>query len=245
MADSRDLQPLLSAIAIALAIVIAAALGANAVTRVKAAQQTVTVTGSAKKQITSDLIIWRGNVAHQSGDLGGAYADLKVSMGKLRAYLAEKQIPPDQIVETSIQTWALHPVNEQGIETSEIIGYRLTQGVEIRSSEVEKITRISREATELINEGVALESQPPEYLYTKLGDLKVQMLAEAAKDAKLRAEQIADATGSEIGRVRSARMGVLQITPAYSVEVSDYGMNDTSSLQKDITAVVTVEFEIE
>ncbi|MBA2565692.1 MAG: SIMPL domain-containing protein [Gemmatimonadetes bacterium] len=241
---ARDLQPLLSAIVLGLALVIAAALGANAITRVKAAQQTVTVTGSAKRQITSDMIIWRGFVSHQSSDLTAAYADLKVSMGKLRAYLGEQQIPTEQIVETSIQTMALHPVNEQGMEMSQILGYRLTQGVEIRSGDVDKITRVSREATDLINQGVALESNPPEYLYTKLGDLKVQILADAAKDAKVRAEQIARATGSEIGQVRSARMGVLQITPAFSNEVSDYGINDVSSLQKDITAVTTVEFEI-
>ena len=73
----------------------------------------------------------------------------------------------------------------------------------------------------------------------------VKILAEAAKDAKQRAEQIAEATGSRIGQVRSARMGVLQITPAFSNEVSDYGINDVSSLQKDITGVVTVEFEVE
>lgn len=245
MANSRDYQPLLSALVIGVALVICAVLASNAVVRVKASQQTVTVTGSARKQITSDLIIWRGFVAHQSDDMSSAYAALKVSMGKLMAYLAEKQIPREQIVETAIQTYVLHPVNEQGMETAEIVGYRLQQGVEIRSAEVDKITRVSREATELINEGVPLESHPPEYLYTKLGDLKVQMLAEAAKDAKVRAEQIGEATGSEIGRVRAARMGVLQITPAFSNEVSDYGINDTSSLLKDITAVVTVEFEVE
>ncbi len=245
MPAPRDFQPLLSAIVLAIALVVAAALGANAVERVKAAQQTITVTGSAKQQITSDLIIWRGFVSHQSGDLRGAYADLKASMETLRAYLATKDIPAGEIVEMPIQTITLYAFNDQGMQTNEIVGYRLQQGVEIRSRDVQRITQVSRESTELINQGVALESMQPEYLYTKLGDLKVRILAEAAKDAKVRAEQIADATGSDIGRVRSARMGVLQITPAFSNEVSDYGMNDTSSLQKDITGVVTVEFEVE
>jgi hypothetical protein len=245
MPDTRSYQPLLSALVIGLAIVIAAALGARALERVKASQQTITVTGSARKQITSDLIIWRGYVAYQASDLQQAYADLKGGMAKLKAYLIEKGIPADQIVETSISTQALHPVGEQGMELSEIAGYRLQQGVEIRSSDVDRITRISRESTELINQGVALESQQPQYLYTKLGDLKVEMQAEAAKDAKERAERIAEAVGSTIGKLRSARMGVLQITPAFSNEVSDYGINDQSSLQKDITAVTTLEFEVE
>jgi uncharacterized protein len=245
MADTRSYQPLLSAVVIGVALVIAAALGARALERVKASQQTITVTGSARKQITSDLIIWRGYLSYQSTGLQGAYADLKQGMAKLKAYLVEKGIPQDQIVETSITTMALHPVSESGMELSDIVGYRLQQGVEIRSSDVDRITRISRESTDLINQGVALESQPPQYLYTKLGDLKVEMQAEAAKDAKERALRIAEATGSRIGKVRSARMGVLQITPAFSNEVSDYGINDQSSLEKDITAVATVEFEVE
>ena len=228
-----------------MALIVSAALGARAVERVKASGQTITVTGSAKKQIRSDLVIWRAWVAHQSSDMRAAYADLRASMTTLRAYLTEKGVPADQIIETSVQTYALYATTESGMQSSEIVGYRLQQGVEIRSSDVDGITRISREATELIQQGVALESGAPEYLYTKIQDEKVAMLAQAAQDAKLRAEQIADATGNRIGAVRSARMGVLQITPAYSVEVSDYGINDTSSLEKDITAVVSMEFVIE
>jgi hypothetical protein len=71
------------------------------------------------------------------------------------------------------------------------------------------------------------------------------MLAEAAKDAKVRAQQIAQSTGSSIGSIRNARMGVLQITAADSNEVSDSGMNDTSSLEKDITAVVNIGFAVD
>ena len=115
----------------------------------------------------------------------------------------------------------------------------------MRSTDVDKIARIAREATELINQGILLESMAPEYHFTKLGDLKIKMLAAAAKDAQERAKKIAESTGSGIGSVRSARMGVLQITPADSNEVSGEGMNDTSSLEKDITAVVNISFAVD
>ncbi len=71
------------------------------------------------------------------------------------------------------------------------------------------------------------------------------MLGEAANDAKLRAEKIAAITGNKIGTVRSARMGVLQITSADSTEVSDSGINDTSTIDKDMTAVVNISFAVE
>jgi len=104
---------------------------------------------------------------------------------------------------------------------------------------------LEEKATELINQGILIESMPPEYYYTQLGGLKIEMLAEAAKDAKTRAEQIANSTGSRIGSVRTARMGVLQITPAGSNDVSDSGMNDTTSIDKDITAVVNIGFAVD
>src|SRR5947209_6509471 len=105
-----------------------------------------------------------------------------------------------------------------------ITGYSLAQSIEVRSNDVDKIAQIAREATELINQGILIESNAPQYFYTKIGDLKIEMLGEAAKDAKTRAEQIAASTGNSIGAVRSAKMGVLQVTAADSTEVSDGGI---------------------
>ncbi|MBI3484164.1 MAG: SIMPL domain-containing protein, partial [Acidobacteria bacterium] len=126
-----------------------------------------------------------------------------------------------------------------------ITGYHLKQSLEIRSTEIDKITAVSRQVTELINQGILLESEEPQYLYTKLAQTKVEILADAAKDAMARAQQIAASTGSRVGEVCSADMGVLQITAADSNEVSGYGMNDTKSLEKDITAVVHITFALQ
>ena len=211
----------------------------------KNTDQAVTVTGSARKRITSDLVVWRANVTYQSAELSEAYASLKDKVPRVRAYLVSKGIAEDQIVVSSVTTQKLQEKSEGGEDTGRVNGYVLSQTLEVRSGEVEKITKISREVTELIDQGILLESQAPEYLYTKAGELKIEMLAEAAKDAKDRAQKIASSTGSTVGSVRSARMGVMQITAADSNEVSDYGVNDTSSLEKDITAVVNVSFAVD
>ena len=122
---------------------------------------------------------------------------------------------------------------------------RLTQLVEVRSEDVSRITQVSREVTELIDQGVQLNSGTPEYLYRKLDELKLEMLAKATENAKQRAENMAKATGNKIGAIRAARMGVFQITPSTSTDVSDMGINDTSSLDKKVTAVVTASFAIQ
>ena len=108
----------------------------------------------------------------------------------------------------------------------------------------QKISQIAREATELINQGILIESNAPRFYYTAIGDLKIEMLGEAAKDAKERALRIAESTGDSIGSVRSAKMGVMQITAADSTDVSDYVVYDTSTIEKDMTAVVNVSFAI-
>ena len=238
-------KSLLAVLAIPLAIIVAAALGSWAFVTGKRGDQTITVTGSAKRQIKSDSVIWKSAVSYQAPVLSEAYKSLSESVPKVKAYLVSKGIPDNEITISSISSQTLHGRTSDGSETSEITGYSLRQELEVRSKEVEKIGKIAREATELINQGILLESMAPEYYYTQLGGLKIEMMAEAAKDAKTRAEKIAESTGSSIGSVRTARMGVLQITPAGSNEVSDSGMNDTSSLDKDITAVVSIGFAVD
>jgi len=104
---------------------------------------------------------------------------------------------------------------------------------------------VSREATELIDRGIFIHSEAPLYIYTKLAELKVQMVADASRDARNRAEQMANNAKSRITSLISSRMGVLQINPAYETEVSAEGNNDRSSLEKDVLAVATATYGVE
>lgn len=207
--------------------------------------EAITVTGSAKKRIKSDLVVWSAGVSWQSPQLSDAYRQLSDSIPRIKQYLVGKGVPENQMTVSAITTTTLKGKDENGNETAEITGYSLRQTIEIKSNDVDKVAQIAREATELINQGILIESNAPQYYYTQIGDLKVEMLGEAAKDAKMRAEKIASSTGSSIGSVRSARMGVLQITPADSTDVSDYGIYDTTTIDKDMTAVVNISFAVE
>src|SRR6478672_8255429 len=244
MSDERS-GSFLGSAAIAVAIIIATIIGGWFFVKGKRGDQTITVTGSARKRIKSDLVVWRAGISYQAPVLSEAYRSLSEAVPRVKAYLVGKGIAENQITVSSIASQTLHGKTSDGQETSEVTGYSLRQELSVRSNDVDKIEKIARESTELINQGILIESLAPEYSYTQLGSLKIEMLAEAAKDAKVRAEQIAKSTGSSIGSVRTARMGVLQITPADSNEVSDTGMNDTSSLDKDITAVVNIAFSVD
>src|SRR5688572_3275433 len=207
--------------------------------------EAVTVTGSAKRRITSDLVVWTAGSSAQATGLTEAYGQLSQSIPRIKEYLLGKGIPESQMTVSSITTTPQKRRDNEGNETSEVVGYILSQEIEVRSNDVAKIGQIAREATELINQGILIESQAPKYYYTQIGDLKIEMLGEAAKDAKERAQRIALSTGNTIGSVRSAKMGVLQITAADSTDVSDYGVYDTSTIEKDMTAVVNVSFAVD
>lgn len=211
----------------------------------KRGDEAITVTGSAKKRITSDLVVWSAGVTAQAATLTEAYKQLSDSIPRIKQYLLSKGIPEEQMTVSAITTTPQKRQDANGNETSEITGYSLTQQIEVRSTDVQKISQIAREATELINQGILVESRAPQYYYTQIGDLKIEMLGEAAKDAKERAEKIASSTGNSIGSVRSAKMGVLQITAADSTDVSDYGVYDTTTIEKDMTAVVNVSFAVD
>ncbi len=204
MSDERS-GTFLGGVALAVGLVIASAIGGWAFVKGKRGDQTITVTGSARKRIKSDLVIWRAAVSYQAPVLADAYRSLSESVPRVKSYLVGKGIPENQITISSISSQTLHSKGANGEESADIRGYSLRQELEVRSNDVDKIAQIARQATELINQGILIESQAPEYHYTKLGDLKIEMLAEAAKDAKTRAEQIAKSTGSSIGSVRSAR----------------------------------------
>ncbi len=215
---------------------------AEAIRDFKQANDVLVITGSAKRPIESDYIILRFSVSSQEPTAKAAYQNLKRQTERVRAYLQEQQVPDDAITWSGIRTYTIPEITVNGRETGQILAYRLSQYWEIRSSEVEKYAQLPLEANELINEGINLVSEPPQYLYTKLSQLRVEMMAEATKDATARAKAIANSTGNQVGAIRSAKTGVFQITSRNSTDVSDYGIYDTSSLEKDITAVVSVSF---
>lgn len=208
-------------------------------------REQITVTGSAQKEIKSDYIVWRSTFSTSQADLKTGYRKLNEDLEKVKKYLVGKGVNENEIIVFQISTSKVYKKNEKGNDTNEIQWYVLAQTIEVRSKEVEKVDKVSREATELIEENIELESQAPEYFYVKLDELKIEMLGKATENAKLRAENMVKATGNKIGSIRSARMGVFQITQITSTDVSDWGINDTTSLEKKVMAVVTASFAIE
>ena len=244
--NSSKYSLVIPAVIASLALIVCSFVVVRPIEALVSARKSITVTGSAKKQIKSDLATWNGSFSRRGNALPDVYGEIKADQAKIRAYLVAKGIPEQDIMFAPVWTETIYAGDPKtGRMTNEVAGYRMAQSVHVSSKDVEKITTLSREASELIDQGIVFQSNQPQYVYTKLNDLKIDMLAEAAKDAATRAEKMAAASGSKVGHLRAARMGVFQITPVNSTEVADYGINDTSSIDKEITAVVNAEFALE
>jgi hypothetical protein len=244
--ELKNIQIIILGLCIAFATIVSTVILSKGLLQIKKfSSETIDVTGSAERKITSDYAVWKASFTRRDPELKNAYAAVQEDLKIVKEYLLSKGIKEDELIISQINTEALYKKNEKGGDTNKIEEYRLSQGIEARSSDVAKVDNISRISTDLINKDIAFISEAPQYFYTKLAELKIEMLAKATEDAKTRAISMAQSTGNKIGVIRSAKMGVFQITPVTSTEVSWYGQNDTSSLEKKVMAVVNASFSIE
>lgn len=238
----QTLRKHLTAIIFALAIIISAAILGNAVINRNKKSGTVDVTGLGEKNFTSDLVVWEGNFSRDNFDIKTAYSDLEKDRKAVTDYLVSKGIPKEKIIFQAINTNPLYQQNysSSGNFTGQtFLGYQLNQNLSIESNEVDKVEKISREITELLLQGVKFYSQPPRYYYTQLESLKIEMISKATEDAHVRAEKIAENSGSKLGNLLSANMGIFQITGQNSAE--DYSWGGTfNTSSKEKTASITM-----
>ena len=239
------MKSVLPTIIIAIAVIIAFLMISNAYKYKFVAEQTITITGSAEKDFTSDQIVWKGNFERKMLDLKAAYTLLKQDETTIRNYLKNKGVSETEMVFSAINIdkQFSYQYDGGGRQTgSEFTGFNLSQSVTVNSKNIAQVEKISREITQLIESGIELNSSPPAYYYTKLSELKIDLLAKAGADAKLRAETIAKNSGTNLGRLTKASMGVFQITGQNSNEDYSYGgVFNTSS--KDKTASITLRAE--
>ncbi len=211
--------------------------------------ETISVTGLAETNFTSDQIVWTGNYSRKTMDLKSAYAQLKDDESKIRAYLKGKGVADAEMVfsAVSIDKEFENRYDDNGRVTgSEFNGYNLKQQVTVDSKDIEKVEKISREVTELIESGIEFNSSSPSYYYTKLSELKIDLLAKASADAKQRAETIAKNSGSGLGAIKKANMGVFQITGQNSDEDYSYGgAFNTSSKNKTASITIKIEYAVD
>lgn len=206
----------------------------------------IRVAGSASVRIRSDRALWSSTVTARGATLAEAYAVLQEGVPRVRRFLIDQGVPEDDVRVGAVSTDELYARNEDGMELREqITGYELRQSVHVTSSDIDLVERVSQDVTQLIEGGVHVTSSAPEYIYTDLDEVKIRLVGEATADARARAEQVAENSQSELGRLVSARVGVVQVNAANETEVAWEGVYNRSSVDKDVMLVVHTMFLVE
>ena len=240
MSHSRpQLFGMLAGLFLAAGLVFSAMLGTTAWVKIKNSQF-ITVKGSARKNIESDLAVWRGSFVVESETLLDAQHKIQANRAVVEKFLGGADVTNFSFAPINIEEIRAMQKNADGWSQSRTTGYRLSQQVRVESPDVARLDHL--DSTPLVEQGLLFTTEPPQFIYTSVGEMKIEMLAEATKNARARAEQIATNGGGGIAQLHDADMGIFQITPLHSNDTSGEGMNDTSSRQKTITAVVTATF---
>ena len=203
----------------------------------------ITVTGSAKTTATADNVVWTLNVALSSQLVADAVRKVGADVDAVSAYLTKGGIPASALTLGAVSSYA----NEEwqnGNSTGRILSYRASRDITVRTSDVQLVYKLSQGIGSLLQNGVNVNNYGPQYYISTLPDLRPQLLEDAMKDAKTRAEAITKAVGGSVGAVQSVKSGVFQVTTPDSTMVSDGGAYDTSTIEKTVTSTVSVTFAV-
>jgi hypothetical protein len=206
----------------------------------------MTVTGSTERLVESDTVKWSVLLSHTVTDTSQADAGRKLDTDRQAfiTFLTTAGIAKESV---SIQPMSLSDViTTIDFKTGQtaVTGYSASQTLVIETNKVKEIADLSQSASVAMAEkGVTLSTQSLEYYFSKLADLKLELLTAATKNARARGEAILAGGGNgTLGQITSADTGVFQVTAVNSADLSDYGTYDTASPSKKVTAVVHATF---
>ncbi len=230
---------------LSMGLIVSALIGGRALEKMRSANNSVTVKGVAEKDITSDLATWRGQITVRAKDAVEGYDKIQSNFTTATKFLLQQGVPSDAIEEGTIKASTHYKRDAKGHATSEIESHTLSQTFTVTMTDVALTKRLAKESTQLIRNGIAFSSHSPSFYYTKLEDLKLDLLERAADNANLRAERLAKSSGNRVANIISASQGIFQITQPNSTETSSWGMYDTDSIEKKVRAVVTMRYRTE
>lgn len=199
----------------------------------------VTVKGLSEKDVVADLAIWKLKFVITENNLQQGQQKITEQAEKINAFLLKQGFKADEITVERIETTdlAANPYLSNNNNSSRFI---LTQSITVRSQNVNLVEASIPQTDKLIADGIIFDSEgfPVSYIFTKLNDIKPQMLADATQNAKKAAEEFAKNSHSKVGKIRHANQGVFSILPREQTS-SSY---EAQQINKTVRVVSTVEY---
>jgi hypothetical protein len=231
----------LGLLAIGIAFVLVAHIVAGTVRDVRHTRDTLSVTASARVPISADLVRWSLTLTAEAATTALGARRLHRDSTRVRRFLLSAGIPSDAISPSVVES---HEVVIPLPHHRRRVLHRVLQVLEVRTKQIDVVETAASQVGSLLEQGLDVSAEPLAYISTELAQAKLTALERATAEARRRAEILAHGLGGRLGRMRSSSQGVYQVTPRDSTDVSDYGINDTSSRDKDVNAVVSATFAV-
>lgn len=210
--------------------------------------EVITITGSAKETVMSDLATYTlsfDKTYPASTGLTKMIEDFEKKTSLLVGSIKYRGITDEWIKKGEISISKNYEMNGYTVNTQNVISYSLSRTISADTNNIEQAKKLSNEMNAAAAKNdIALSNSTTNYQYTGLESLRPKLLKLATEDGKVKAEAMASSTGKKIGSLRAGRMGVVQVLAKNSIEVSDYGSYDLSSIEKDVFVTVNVTFEL-
>lgn len=212
----------------------------NMMYKSKVATNIATVRGLAEREVKADIAAWNVNFEASDATLSAAYDAANSSREKVIAFIKDQGFAEADVTPSPLTVYKREDRDNAGKLLATI--YQIGGGVAVRSADVDKVAASSQKVDELVKQGVLISSSYPQYYYTKLNDIKPEMLGEATRNARTAAEQFAKDANAKVGAINNAGQGAFTLSPRDSGESQG---DDTSSMHKKVRVVTTISFYLE
>ena len=202
------------------------------------------------QRVQSDIATWAISVSssvkitdENAKTRGNALSNVSADAKKVVEFLRKSGFDASEIKTSNVSVYNMYTKNKNGYDTTEVCGKTAECTVSVQTRKFDVLENAVSNADKIGTINVNITA--PSYLYSKLEDPKLDLLARATANAKERAKTLANAGGASLGNIISASQGVFQITQPLSTKTASYGMYDTSTVEKDVRCVVNVKFLVE
>ena len=221
---------------LALGLIGAGALVGQGVIHARAGDRTVTVRGLSERNVKADLAVLPLRFTASGDVLSEVQTRIDGDLALVRQFLTAQGYPAD-----AVDLGRLEVADTRSREYAAQNGgprFILAQTVIVRTNDVARVQTTTRALNDLVRQGVVLpDFQGPSYVFTKLNDVRPQMIAEGTAAARTGAEQFAKDSGTPLGPIRQATQGSFEILPRDGA-----GGDEAASIDKKVRVVTTITY---
>ncbi len=197
--------------------------------------RSVTVKGLSEREYKADIVIWPIQFNKASNDLKQLYDAIDTTSSDIKHFLVEHGIAETDI---TFSTPAITDKIAQQYSNNRAPEFRYSafQTVTVYSHDIDTVRSVMGALSELGKKGIVFtgsgyDSQT-EYLFTRLNDVKPEMIEETTRNARHVAEKFAADSDSQLGKIKRASQGQFSI----------YARDRNNPHIKKVRVVATVQY---